>query len=174
MDEHQHLLLTDQRRPVRVIGYPSLSLERNRFDRMLSAGQSVDDYLHCIWARLDGVHARVFIDGQLIERAEWGTTRPEPGQSVMARLIPTGGGDGGKQIMRIVMLLAIVAGAIYAPWALGMTTTMISGTGAVSTVLTGWGSALTAGLTIAGSLAMTARIPPARPRLGDQRPVLHG
>lgn len=156
-----------------MVGYPRLSVYRDRVDQMLPAGLTLDCYLRRIWTRLDEVEARVFIDGRLIEKAEWGTWYVNPGQVVTAQMIPTGGNDGGKTVLRIVAMIGIVILAAYtggaALSALGPGGGGFLGiAGGMTAQMAGmYAAGISAAITIGGSLAISALIPPSRPRLGD-------
>lgn len=151
----------------RLIACPTLSHER-RTDRYYQTGQTVGESLRSLGWQTDGLHARVFIDGQLIPDAEWERAEPTSGQAVVVRTIPRGvgqGGNVGKQIGMIVGMLALaVAGGFVAGGAL-------SGLFAAEGLAMAFGSGtalanLTAGaILIGGSLALNALIAPSQPRL---------
>ncbi len=147
---------------LRLIALPHiLSVENGRIDVMRPAGGTVTDLLRSIAWTPDGLHARVFIDGEYVEDAVWESTVPRPGQSVVVRAIPMGGGGGGdqgKDALRIVAMVGVLALAIAAPYLAPV------GWGLVGA----WtGVALTATISIVGSLAISALIPPARPKMND-------
>jgi hypothetical protein len=54
----------------------------------------------------------VWIDGKPILSAEWEKTYPLPGSLVTMRIIPQGGGSGGKDVLRIVAMVGVLALAI--------------------------------------------------------------
>lgn len=156
---------------LRLIAMPHiLSTEKGRIDVQRPAGGSVKDLLRSIAWVPEGLNARVFIDGHYIKDAVWEQTITQPGQSVVVRAIPMGGGmggggGGGKDAMMIVAMVGVLALAIAAPYLAPVAWGMV---GAWS------GAALTATISIVGSLAVTALIPSALPRLCDQREMLHG
>lgn len=83
-----------------------------------------------------------FIDGERIEDLD---VIPRPGQSVLLKAVPQGGGD----TLRLIATIAVIAAAAF-----------IVGPGALA--LTGaYQTAAFAGLTLVGQLAITALIPPA-------------
>lgn len=94
---------------IRLIACPHLALEHGRIDRYVPVGATVAEHLRSLGWPLDNLHARVFIDGQLIEQAAWEYAVPNTGQSLVARVIPMGGDEGGKTALRIVGMLAVVA-----------------------------------------------------------------
>ena len=70
----------------RLIACPSLSHEK-RTDTYLTSGRTVGDYLTELGWQTNGLHARVFIDGEFIPDAEWLMAEPKPGQSVVVRRV---------------------------------------------------------------------------------------
>ena len=151
---------------LRLIACPSLALEHGRIDRYVPEGATVAGHLRAIGWQPDPLHARVFIDGVMIEKARWEEAMPAAGQALTIRVIPMGGGGGdggGKMALRIVAMIAVVAASIFlpalAPAAWGLTT--------AAGGLTGLGLLASATISIVGSLAISALIPPARPRVAD-------
>ena len=98
--------ITTQEGSLRLIACPSLALEHGRIDRYVQEGGTVADHLRAIGWQPDPLYARVFIDGVLIEKAQWEYAVPHAGQSLTIRVIPMGGGEGGKSAIRIVAMLA--------------------------------------------------------------------
>lgn len=154
---------------VRLIACPSLALEHGRIDRAVPEGATVAGHLRAIGWQPDRLNARVFIDGELIEQARWEYAVPRAGQAFVTRVIPMDGqgGEGGKSAMRIVAMLAIVVASIFTA---GGGLAALPGLGGLTagSLAAGVAGAI---ISIAGSLAITARMPPARPRLCDQREV---
>jgi hypothetical protein len=149
---------------LRLIAMPHiLSIEKGRIDVQRPAGGSVTDLLRSIAWTTDRLHARVFIDGEYVKEAVWETTVPRPGQSVIVRAIPMGGGGGGgqgKDAARIVAMIAIVALAVSMPALVGFI-----GVGAALFAGTTAGAiALTVGTSIVGTLALNGLIPAPLPR----------
>lgn len=148
----------------RLIACPSISHER-RTDRYCRPGQTVGDYLRELGWKTDSLHARVFIDGQLIPDAEWLDAKPTAGQAVVVRRVFQGGGqNGGKQIGMIVGMLAIFAAAFFAPGAIAGLSGMLGASGGVWGGIIGASGPITGALTIAGTLALHAKIPKPLPR----------
>lgn len=138
----------------------------------LPAGGTVADHMRAIGMSPDQLFARVFIDDRLIHKAEWEFATPRAGQYVTVRAIPTGGGGGGKDALRIVAMIGIVvAAALTAGGGLAGAAGLLGGGGA-------WGGATAAGfgvggfgsavagavVGIGGTLAVSGRIPPPLPR----------
>lgn len=62
-------------------------------------------------------HVRILVNDMVVPPQEWETHRPTPGSAVFVRVLPSGGGSsGGKDPMRTVLTLAVVAAAIAAPY----------------------------------------------------------
>jgi hypothetical protein len=148
----------------RVIACPHiLSLDRDKIDVSRPSGGSVSHLLQSIgWT--DRFAARVYLDGELVPDARWEYTLPQAGQSLVIRAIPMGGGENGKTALRIVAMIAVFAGGL----AIGGAPAFAAGG-----LLAGWGGAVGAAISIIGTLAVTAKIPPSLPRLSDQRQVTH-
>ena len=134
-----------------------LSLDKDRLDITVPAGGTVATLLRASHIDPDPLWARVFIDGQFVDKACWDSVVPMAGQCVTVRAIPMGGeGGGGKMAMRIIAMLAVVALAIAAPYAAPVAWGLVGG----------WsGAALSASVMLAGTLAVNALIPPPKPRL---------
>lgn len=142
----------------RLIACPSISHER-RHDTYFAPGRTVGDYLNELGWKTDGLSARVFIDGQLIPDAEWLDAKPAAGQSVIVRRVFTGG-NTGKQIG----MLAILALAPFAAPTLASVASILGASGGTFGGILGVSGVISAGLGIAGILALNGLIPPALPR----------
>lgn len=106
---------------VNLIALPR-PFSRDQIVRAMPAGSTIADMLRAIGLNPGPLFARVFIDDRLILKAEWEFATPKAGQMVTARVIPTGGGESGKDTLRIVaqigvMILATVAAAYGGPLA---------------------------------------------------------
>ena len=97
-------------------------------------------------------HIVIILNDRLLTVQEWDTICPENGSliNVKAQVAGGGGGDNNKVINTIAMI-AVVAVAIYAPYALGFVTE--------AGALTMGGAMLSAGIMIAGSLIVNALVP---------------
>lgn len=105
----------------------------------------------------------IIVNDRLLTVAEWDEVRPEPCSiiNVKAEVLGGGGGGGGSNTMQIVAMIAIVAIAIAAPYALAAWGAV--GAGVLTTAaggLTMAGSLLTAGIMIAGNLLISAVFSP--------------
>lgn len=100
------------------------------------------------------------VDGQPVLRRDW-DMRVYGGRVVVfvdVAALPQGGGGGGSNPLRMVAMLAVVALAIYAPYAApatwGLTTTVA---GVTSVTMTG--AMVSAGVMIAGTMLVNAVLP---------------
>lgn len=107
-------------------------------------------------------YTHVFVNGHHVPRGNWARVRPHAGTVVTLRMLPMGGG-GGKNPLRTVLSLALVAASPVIAGAIAGAL----GVGAQSVFL-GMNAArlITAGVNIAGRLALNAIAPPSRPRFG--------
>lgn len=97
------------------------------------------------------LNAHVLIDGQLIYREYWRLVRPKPGSMVAVRVIPRGGGEGGKNPLRTILQLAVLATAAFVT-----TLGPIAALGALGQ------AAASAAVAIAGPVLVNATNPPRR------------
>lgn len=163
----------DGRRKLRRIALPTLCFD-HRIDAYVCEGPTIAGHIAALgWPSGRSLNVFVTIDGHPIPEAQWEYCVPRTNQSLVIRCIPMGvggaGGGGGKTAIRIVAMLAVIAMSIFLPQVgLPVLAGQFSG-GAAGFLLSGT-NALMAGavLTVAGSLALSAVVPPARPRL-DQR-----
>ncbi len=97
-------------------------------------------------------HERVHIvlDGEYMPRERWPEVRPHAGQVVEVRAVPA----GGDNFWRVVGTILIAAAAFYVP-----TLWSLQGTFG--------GAMLAAGVTLAGTLALNALLPPPTPSATD-------
>ena len=110
-------------------------------------------------------HAHIFVEDLLIPRARWESVRPTPGQQVVIRVVA--GGSGGKNPLRILLQIAVVAIAVVAGGALGGALGAAVGfkTGSLgANLLTGL---VTGGLLVGGTALVNA-IAPIRPPSGHE------
>lgn len=139
-----------------------LVCKTNPFDRQsavyaeTAAGQTLAQMLG------DGVSntAHVLINGEPVPRELWAKVKPKAGTQIDVILMFQGGG-GGKWL-RMVMIVAVVALSIYAPYLAPQAWGTLSAAGTVTAA----GALLSAGVMIAGMLMVNALIPPPTPKLG--------
>lgn len=104
----------------------------------------------------------VFIGGHYIPRENWTRIYPHAGQVVTLRMMPMGGG-GGKNPLRTILSLAliaaapVIAGAVAGALGIGAQATLM---GISATRI------ITAGVNILGRLALNAIAPPGKARFG--------
>lgn len=114
-------------------------------------------------------HVRVFCRGEVIPREAWHKIKPRGGDIIEVRAFPVprgGGGGGGKDVMRIVLTIAVVALSLVTAGAalplLGFTATTIAAGGAWVT----FAGAMVAGLVATvGMLAVNALVPVRAPQM---------
>ena len=131
--------------------------------RSFAPGESIAQLMRQCGLDPSRIPARVFLDDQLIESAYWHVVKPKAGHLVSVRIIPEGGGGQGKDVLRVVAMIGVLALALSAPYlapaAWGLTTATYSGV-AFSTL----GSFVAAGISIVGMLAVNGPIPLPLPR----------
>lgn len=168
---------SNQQDHLRLIAMPHvLSAEKGRIDVQRPAGGSVKDLMRSIGWVPEGLNARVFIDGQYIRDAVWEQTITQPGQSVIVRAIPMGGGGEGqgKDVVRIVAMVAILGAAIaISGGALAPLAGALAGAGGWAAMVGGSTAALIAGAatSILGTLALSSLIPQPLPRRALPQPL---
>lgn len=103
----------------------------------------------------------------VIDRGKLHRVRPKAGTITTVSLWPgQGGGGGGKNILRVVLAIAVVvAAAFIGPEVLGLLAPQLIGTTAGAAIAAG----ITAAVSIVGNLIINALIPPPRPRTNDER-----
>ena len=112
------------------------------------------------------LHAVAFIGGEVIPREYWPRVRPKSGVHVEFRVLPAGGGSGGKSPLRIILTLAVFAASFIIGPSLGslifQNLPLIGGLplglpfGIASTLAGALGSAI---ISIAGRLLINAVAP---------------
>lgn len=141
-----------------------------RIDTLVPDGLTLQEMLETV--QFDPVlaaHAHIWISDQYIPRHYWHRVRPKPGVTITMRVVPHGGGGGGKNPLRTVLTIAVIAAAFYIPVAFPNLAANISyglgipvtGVGGVSSLAIGK-AILGGAITIAGTLAINA-IAPVRP-----------
>ena len=140
--------MPDPHNPIRFIACPHIfSTEKGRIDVLRPAGGNVIDLLRSIGWPHDSLSARVYIDGSPIEHAQWEYCIPHAGESVVVRAVPMGGGGGGKDVARLVAMVAVISLAMY-----------VSGGGLGAFLPEALAMAFAAGTTAANVLAVTTSI----------------
>lgn len=108
-------------------------------------------------------YAHVYLNGDYVPEDQWSLVTPEPGTTLSIRLVPVGGGGGGgKNPLRTVLSLAMIAAG---NWAAG--SSFFAGlSGGASFMGLNLGRGLATGFSLLGNLALNALAPPPRPRFG--------
>lgn len=161
----------DQPTHLRLIACPTLVYQLGRIDCHVYPGMTVAQHLREIGWKPNTLNARVTIDDRIIPYAEWEYAVPRAGQAVVIRVIPTGG-DQAKGLLRMTGLLAVVALSLASAnpgiLGIGLSSLGFGGFAASQFGTLGW-SVIGALAGIGGYLTVTARMPPARPRLSDSQ-----
>jgi len=146
-----------------------------RIDRMVPAGGSIADIMGALG--LDPIlmaHAHVWItdeamtvDPVVVPREHRGRVRPKAGAVVTVRVAPGKGGGGGKNPLRTVLTIAVVAAAfVLGPAvgaAMGLPTEAVIFGQTINLAAAVGGAAIT----LVGNLIVNAIAPPPRPKLAE-------
>ncbi|NNH56901.1 hypothetical protein HLI01_08780 [Rhizobium laguerreae] len=124
--------------------------QREHFE--VPAGLSIDEIIAI--CGLDPVRLYITIGGHVIDQRNWARVRVKPGVSVAIVKVP-----GKGALKAIAGLVVALAAAVFAPWLAGILLPGLAGTtaGAIATGLIG------AGISLAGSMAINALFPAAKP-----------
>lgn len=135
-----------------------------RVNSRIAAGGSIADIIAT--AQPDTVLARfahVYIDGHYIPAAFWHRTRPKAGVVVTIRMVPMGGGGGGKNPLRTVLSIALIAAS---PMIAGGLAGYLGVSAQTAFLGVSASRLITAGVNLLGRLALNALAPPGKPRFG--------
>jgi predicted phage tail protein len=105
-----------------------------------------------------------------VPREAWARVRPKRGAAVLIRPVPQGGGGGGKNPLRIVLSIAIVAASFFLGDALGAALGLPAASTLGGLLATPINLASAVGgflITATGTLLLNALIPPPRPALSQ-------
>ena len=88
-----------------------------RVDLELPAGLTVAEMIEEVQSDpVLRMHAHVYIGGDYVPRELWHRVRPKPGARLAIRIVPhDGGGEGGKDPLRIVLTIAVIAATFLVP-----------------------------------------------------------
>ena len=152
--------------PIRCIGALRPFSSRTT-DAAAPAGGTVAEILEAVgWGDVlrKGGHAHVILDDRPVERRQWDHVVPRAGQTLHVRVVPSGGGGGGggKDVLNVVLTMAVAAASVAAAAiagpllasSLGVTSEL--GVGLVSA---GVGMAVSTAGTAAVSMLSGARTP---------------
>lgn len=128
----------------------------------LPAGGSIDDILAAAGIKT-GPSLRVWVSGREVNREHWRHVRPRPGRLVTVAAIPQGGQQGGKDAARLLATVAIIVASVYLgpELAAGLNFTATGSAAAIAT----------AAISLAGTLALNALVPPPRQRMGNTNDI---
>lgn len=134
-----------------------------RIHTQTPAGGTIADIIAAV--QPDAVLARfahVYIDGDYIPHAYWRRVRPKAGTVLTIRMVPMGGG-GGKNPLRTIMSIALIAAS---PLIAGGLAGYLGVTAQTAFLGVSAGRLITAGVNLLGRLALNALAPPGKPRFG--------
>jgi hypothetical protein len=131
-----------------------------RIHRRLEAGRSIAEVIGQLQPDAGlSRYAHVYLNGDYVPQHQWPQVKPKAGTTVSIRMVPMGGG-GGKNPLRTILSLAVMAASAPLATALGGLF------GSASFMGFGLGGFITKGVTLLGRLALIALAPPPRPRFG--------
>lgn len=139
-----------------------------RVDRYVNEGLTLAEILEVVQPdALLRLHAHIFINDIRIPQVNWHLVRPKYGAIITIRVLPQGGGGGGKSPLRIILTIAVLAATLAFAQPLGAY--LLSG--AASTGIAGFtitaaqlGGAL---ISVVGGLLVNALAPIRPPKLND-------
>lgn len=147
--------------PVRVTGrvaplqIPTLSAD-------LPEGGTITDILAAV-AISPSPFLRVYVGDREVPRDRWANVRPRAGRLVTVAAIPAGGQGGSKSAVRIVAMIGIAVLAAYTGGLAAGGSGLVEGSFGYAAVA----GVTAAAITIAGSLAINALIPPPGQKLSE-------
>lgn len=105
------------------------------------------------------------LDPVPVPRELWHRVRPKAGTVTTVKLMPGRGGSGGKQILTILLSIAVLAASVF----LGPELALLAGFTKGTTLFAAASAAFTAAISIVGNLIISALIPPPSPRTPAER-----
>jgi hypothetical protein len=151
--------------PIRAIG-GLRPFGGHRIDGTFPAGLSLAELVEALGVA-PGPGIRLTLGGRPVPMEHWAHIRPRPGRLVTVSVCPA----GGKDALRVVASLALVAAAAFAPQLILGGATAAAAAPAASAVISG-------AVALGGAFALSALAPPTKPRLsaGDDRssPTISG
>jgi len=154
---------------VRLVAAPN-PFTTERVDLCLPAGLTLAEMIARVQPDPELIaHAHVYIDDWSIPRDRWHVVRPRPGRTVTVRVVPQGGGGGGKNPLRTVLSIAVIAASFAFGGPLGAALGISETAGASLGLAAGALQAAVGGaiITAVGTLLVNAIAPPPRPKLGQ-------
>lgn len=105
------------------------------------------------------------LDPEPVPRRLWHRVRPKAGTVTTVKLLPGGGQGGGKQILTILLSIAVLAASVF----LGPEIALLAGFTKGTALFAAASAAITAAISIVGNLIISALIPPPSPRTDAER-----
>jgi sulfur carrier protein ThiS len=115
-------------------------------------------------------HAIVFVRGEIVPRYIWPHYKPRPGVTIEVRAfpVPRGGGEGGKNPLRIILTIAVIALAVFAgPVVAGWFFSFSPTAGAALTAFNALSAVATGAISAVGMLAVNAIAPIRPPKMAE-------
>ena len=115
--------------------------------------------------KVEGIGAIVQINGHYIPEGQWKLVRPKANTVINVKIVPQGGGGGGKNPLTILLTIAILVAAPYAAgaYAAGLGSAMFGGGVLTAGQMAIAGGLIKAAVGIVGALLMSALAPPPKP-----------
>ena len=163
-------ILPPERPGVRLSCCPN-PFSNERLSGIAMSGMSIGEIVR-MYARHDVVlFAHVWVANadmtkqDYVDAKYWEVVRPKAGALVTIRMIPQGGGGGGKSPLRMIAMLAV---AVLAAWGGAVLAPMLTGalgfsTAVGSTAVIVAGSIISGAITMIGTMLVNALIPPPNP-----------
>ena len=123
---------------------------------LYAPGKTLADYMEGL---PEEVAWGVAYQGEAVDPADWATTFPEQDSLITLVRLPEGGGNGGKTILRLVAMLAVVAFAVFVGGPM-LGSALASATGMSAAAATTFA---TAAVTMTGAMAISLLIPAINP-----------
>ena len=130
--------------------------------RVIITGSTLSEILEEFQPELElRPFAHIFLSGHLIPEENWRLIRPKSGTRVEIRVVPTGGGGGKKNPIRLILQIAVLAASIFLPPLL-FSEAFLAGSIIGSLTV---GKLISGGILLAGGLLVNAIAPPPKSKL---------
>lgn len=141
----------------------STAFTMKRVDGSIAAGSTLEDIAReAIPDDRRRGYLHLSLGGEEIDRKYWSRVRPHPGVTVNGRVLPQGPG-GGKNPLRIVVMLALVVLTIFTAGALAPLLAV-----AIGVSVTVAGALITTAMSVVSMLLVNALFPTKKPKLPNQ------
>jgi hypothetical protein len=137
----------------------------NRVDTYATEGNTLSEILESVQSdKVLRNHAHIFINDIRIPKENWHKVRPKRGTMITIRVIPQGGGGGGKNPLRTILMIAVIAasfafGGPLGASLVGANTLTIAGFEIAASAIGG------AIISVVGNLLINALVPIRPPKL---------